>query len=421
MKCLKDSHTLVIPTFNRSELLEKLLRYYVEQATHQMNILVLDSSNPDVLAANTSMVASLAELAASKGTTVRHLSFPNDIPMARKLAQGLRLVETEFASFCADDDLVFPNGLLAAVRYLDQDKNAVAAHGLYVSFLPTDDAEIYLQNEYSGISLEAEQSGSRIFQLCQCYESLFYAVCETSHLQSVFNGVGQIETLAFQEFFQSAALLTIGRAIRLPIFYAGRRSGEAAEPNRDKWQTYYWFADDPQDVLEHYLDFRQRMQVFYQANSTDQPLLSEASFQQVLDIALMAYFAGGYPPAYMHSRLEHHWPTSPFVDVKDVDMLSSMNVHHAPGTPLPLRVRAWRWAVEKFSPPARYHPEPQSIPFEWMRDDEHELNNAAAALGGRPWKARIPQSIEWVRDHPAFKNSYLELCKYLDLPSRTKV
>ncbi len=414
MNKLAASHTLVIPTFNRSELLEKLLRFYVGHAETSMNILVLDSSEPTTLKINADMIAAVLNIVEDGSTTLRHLTFPNDLPMAQKLARGLKAVDTEYASFCADDDVVFPSGLAAAVDHLNKDRRTVAVHGLYVSFMPTTELEIYLQNEYSGVSLDADQSGARIFQLCQRYESLFYAVCRTDQLRNVFDVVGQIESLAFQEFFQSVALLTMGRAIRLPIYYAGRRSGEAAEPDRDKWQTYYWFADNPGEVLEHYLDFRQRMLGFYSANSDDDPLLDQGSFNQVLDLALMGYFAGGYPPAYMHSRLEHLWPTTPYADAKDLDMLPRMNVHQQANARLPLTVRIWRWATERFAPPARHHPNPQDLPFEWMRDDEHDLNKAVAETGMSHWKARIPQSIEWVRDHPSFRSSYLELCKYLD-------
>src|SRR5262245_24537015 len=112
------AHTLVIPTYNRPALLERLVSYCVLRVP-PMTVLVLDSSKPEVAGENAGMLASHG---------VRHIAFPTTAPMAAKLCRGLADVNTPTVSFCADDDLVFPDGLRAALRFLTEHADHVSAH-----------------------------------------------------------------------------------------------------------------------------------------------------------------------------------------------------------------------------------------------------------------------------------------------------
>ena len=96
---MTDNHTLVIPTFNRPALLKRLVQYYHKRAC-SMNLLVLDSSRPEVVGENSKALSLFGE-------SVRHVVFEATEPMASKLSRGLDLVHSRYVSFCADDDLVF--------------------------------------------------------------------------------------------------------------------------------------------------------------------------------------------------------------------------------------------------------------------------------------------------------------------------
>src|SRR5947209_4179598 len=254
-------HTLIIPTYNRADLLLRLVRYYAERA-QPLHLLVLDSSRPEIAQQNSEALAPYA-------SCVQHVIYPTTTPMAEKLALGLSLVETATASFCADDDIVFPDGLRQARAFLLEHPDYVCAHGLYLNFRE-DGFQIHVTREYGGESNEAAHPGARIFRLCQSYESLLYGVFRTQDLRDILVETAKIPSLHYQELFQSVAALIRGKVKRFASFYAGRRTGPVAEPTRDKWQTYYWFADNPAEVLQHYAAYRDQVADFYAAHS-DEP------------------------------------------------------------------------------------------------------------------------------------------------------
>lgn len=407
MTDLRPQHTLVIPTFNRPDLLNQLLRYYQSQPI-KLNLLVLDSSFENIAKTNAANIA-------VQSADIRHEVYPDDMPMAVKLLQGFKFISTPFVSFCADDDIVFPASLVEACQHLVSDPSAAATHGYYVNFRRVE-REVYIQREYSGPSIDAAHSGARLFKLHQNYESLFYAVCRTPDLQRVFADVAQIDSLSFQELFQSIGLLILGKATRFQKFYAGRQSCEPAEPDRKKWQTYYWFADERSDYIEHYLRYRSQVLSFYQRNSKDIPLLRDEEILKTLDLSHTVYFSSSCPPGYFHEQLQHLWPTDEFTDPSTIDPILHLNPYTRPGVKAPLHVRARRWLARRLVVPIRYNRNPKDIPLQWSKRSS-KLDRLASELGGSEWKCRIPTSIDWLGDVPDFQNRYLDLCKYLNFGS----
>jgi glycosyltransferase domain-containing protein len=392
-----DDHTVVIPTYNRPELLARLIAYLVGR-TGSMSLLILDSSAPDIAAVNSGTLA-------PQGERVRHMAFPTTMPMAAKLSAGLAHVTTPTASFCADDDIVFPDGLREALSRLRNQPDHVSAHGLYLNF-GEHGHDIHLMSEYAGASNDAAHPGARIFKLCQHYESLFYGVFRTDDLKDIFSQVAQIPTLHYQELFQSVAALIKGKVERFPSFFAARRSGPAAEPAREKWQTYYWFAENPAEFLAHYAEYRSRLADFFESRSLVQ--LQREQVLKLLDITHAMYFSRGSPPAYFHSVLEPLWPGDRFVR-QNVDLLHAMRPAGRRAA-IPAGIRR---AFKRLSR-LRGGPRPTSgdIAAALAALDRH-----VATAGSVPWKCRLRPGIEWLVLNEDFCTSYQELCRYLDGPA----
>jgi glycosyltransferase domain-containing protein len=296
------SHTLVIPTFNRSELLNRAIEYYGRSAQH-MPILVLDSSSAEVAGRNGKQLS-------AKHANLRHKTFETSIPMAQKICHGLEFVDTPTVSLCADDDLVLPTMLETASEFLAKSPEYVCAHGLYLNFTVNGSA-VTLTKEYCGPSIEDTNGAERVFSLMQNYESLFYAVYRTSHLKNIFDGVSRQKTLHYQELFQSVASLFIGKTKRFPSIYAARQSCDPAEPERDKWQTYYWFADNADDFIAQYGRYREDLCDFVTANRCC-PHLTREECKMVLDLSHATYFSAGCPPMYFRDRLNDTIPDAAF-------------------------------------------------------------------------------------------------------------
>ena len=398
-------HTLVIPTYNRPKLVRRLVAYYLRRSP-EMQLLVLDSSTAATAAAN-------AEWLKDCGPGVRHVTCPETLQPGAKLAQGLLLVQTAYASFCADDDLVFLDGLREAIGFLEGHPGYVCAHGLYLNFqVPEGKAEVNLWREYGGPGNEAAHPGARIFRLFQAYESLYYAVFRTRDLQDIFAPVPGISSLHYQELFQSVAALVKGKVKRMPCLYAARQSITPAQPERDNWQTYYWFADKPAEVLEHYRTYCEDLWRFYAVHGPA-PRLDRAAFQKVLDLSHAVYFAAGCSPAYFHSALQDLWPQDGFVEPGRIDLFDRLRA--GPGAAeaavavAAQPAAAAKWTLRYVLTAARLVL--RAAPYAAHR---RSLDWRARGLGGTPWKCRLPWNLRWLAARPEFRRIYLDLCAYLD-------
>ena len=129
--------TLVIPTYNRSQLLAALLRY-LEAQNADCPVLVLDSSSPEELAAN-------RERAAASSLDLEFAEFP-DLEPSEKWRQGLRKVRTPFCSLCADDDIVILEGVRHCLVSLRSNLAASVVQGYSFSFVSRPDGDMELNN-----------------------------------------------------------------------------------------------------------------------------------------------------------------------------------------------------------------------------------------------------------------------------------
>jgi glycosyltransferase domain-containing protein len=407
------SHTLVIPTFNRHALLKRLVQYYHKRA-QPMNLLVLDSSRPEIVEENSKELSLY-------GAAVRHIAFPGSVASVTKILQGLAQVQTKYVSFCADDDLVFSDGLHKAIGYLEQHSDYVGAHGIYLNFRQAG-RYVHIKSEYSGPSNEAHHPGARIFRLCQKYESLFYAVFRTEDLRNIFALLPSLDTSLFQELFQSVATVIKGKIKRFPSLYAARQFGPPAEPHREKWQTFHWFAENPGEVLERYRAYREIVWTFYESNAPA-PRLEKEAFYKTLDLAHAVYFCSGCPPRDFYSVLQVHWPGDPYLATGPLDalriadkLMAFKRTVYPDGDPGPDMIEQLqtpagisKWATVGALSALRYM---------WLTASSFpkvaRLDFDVRKVCRTAWKCRLPLRARWLTMIPGFRGTYLELCHYLD-------
>ncbi len=385
---MADGYTLVIPTHNRPALLQRLVRYYRKQAP-SFNLLVLDSSRSEVVEDN-------AKALAVAGKSVRHVAFPGNLPPLAKIVRGLELVETPYSSFCADDDLVFPEALVSSANFLEHHADYVSAHGLYLNFRQAGN-DVHLRSEYSGPGNEATHPGARIFRLLQRYESLFYGAFRTTALREIFVAMQAMPTEHFMELFQSVATVIKGKVKRFPSFFAARQSGIPPAHTHEKWQTYYWFADNPVEMIEHYGAYCEEVWRFYEAHASA-PRLEKTAFFKTLHLAHAGYFSAGYPPEYSHSVLQTNWPGDSFVDVRNVDLLEQLAPADRPRQAV---LRIWRSLWRRW--------QDKSLGYGLAR-----LNREAAGACRTGWRCHLPVRLHWLAGVADFRKNWLELCLYLD-------
>jgi glycosyltransferase domain-containing protein len=403
---LLENHTVVIPTFNRPKLLRRLVGYYSARAP-MLNLLVLDSSAPNLSADN--------ERALQSHGRCKYVRFPSNTPVASKLFDGLSLVRTPFVSCCADDDVVVPSGIRDALALLASKPECIAAHGLYVSF-HEHRSDLRIESAYMGQSIDGNFFGSRLLQLCQNYESMFYAVFRTADLHDIFSQVKSIPTLHYQELFQSAATLIKGKSERLPRFYGARQMGAPAEPDRNRWQTFYWFSDDPPGLLSHYVGYRDVLLQFYR-DYGERPGLSETDFKKVCDVSHAIYFSRGCMDSldYFLPLLSPLCPgdTLRMVDATILDLMSPRS-----GTHRYVRLLVNRYlarfdlptrAVRSFARRSRRLR--KRMVDKWVA---RKLNNEVRQFCEKQRNCVLPSDLYWLAELPEFCAFYRDLCIYLD-------
>jgi glycosyltransferase domain-containing protein len=386
---MSDRQTILIPTYNRPALVQRLMRYYARRAP-TFKLLVLDSSKPDIIRQN-------ADTAAALGPLVRHVPFPDDPPPGGKIVRGLGLVDTPFVSLCADDDLVFPGALEASNDFLERNPDYVSAHGLYLNFRQAGE-DVHVKAEYSAPGIEAHHAEARIFRLLQRYESLFYGAFRTADLRAVYTAMQVIPTAHFIELFQSVATVIQGKVKRFPAFFAARQSGiAAAQEGRDKWQTYHWFAEDPHEMLEHYRAYCEELWKFYKAHGSVEDA-KRGLFFKCLHIAHSVFFSADCPVKYLYSTLQANWPGDRFVDMRARDLLEEL-----PRGQRQVRAayRVLRWLRRQWE--ARPHGYGLG-----------RLNRQTAGVCRIAWTCHLPNKLHWLARHDDFRRNWLELCTYLE-------
>lgn len=386
--------TLVIPTYNRPQFLTRLLKYYSSKNT-SLQFLILDSSTEQNKALNKTAVSVL-------GKRARHLEFPSSMPVATKLLEGLTQVQTPYSAFCADDDLVFIEGLIQAQAFLKSNPAYICVDGIYLNFNPQGE-DLHLVIEYATKGINADDAGARVFRLFQKYESIFYGVFRTSDAIKIFTGVSKNPSLHYQELFQATSALLLGKSHRLPVFYAARQHCEPAEMTRDKWQTYYWFADNPKEFVDHYLAYREELWNFYQMHNPEKKY-DQALFKRLMDVSHAMYFGVGCPPAYFHSALQQAWPNDLFEKPGYLTNICNQ---------LKSSKRFWleskmEWLSEGF---------PKWIASLYRLGSLRKLDRMIREKTHSQWNCKLNRKLRWLARVEIFQGAYLELCRYMNCTS----
>ncbi len=293
-----NKHTLLIPTYNRPEMLGPLL---AQLATANLRIIILDSSNEEAKKANRQIV--------SKYSTIYYQAFPSEIAACEKCLEGLSLTKTPYVSFLADDDLVFPDGLAACVKMLHNSPNAIAAQGIYLNFIfqQAFPHHIDLSVEYACDSIQAGQAGGRLFQLLSFYESPMYAVYRTHVLQEIFSQIlslyqkGNLEG-CFLELFQAVAAVMAGNILRIPNIYYARRGGVPSHDIHKNCHPAFWMGKNPKEFFNAYFLYRQAVLQWWQEREN---VLDEDDKEKWCDLAHWTYLHRDVRPELIFSCNPH--------------------------------------------------------------------------------------------------------------------
>ena len=227
--------TLIIPTYNRPELLKRILNYY-NNYNINFSIIVADSSKLSNKNLNKKIVHCFPKL------KILYLDkFSPDLVSHHKFGKTVNYVKTKYCVFCADDDFVVPNGIKEAVDFLEKNTDYSAAHGTYIHFYifnnPLGIKKFWWNYKYSYESITSSNSVRRLADHLANYNvSVLWAVRRTNMLKVCYKEFlkSDVNPWLFGELLPDIQTLIYGKMKRLNNFYSAR---QAFSTSYSHWPT----------------------------------------------------------------------------------------------------------------------------------------------------------------------------------------
>jgi glycosyltransferase domain-containing protein len=239
--------TLVIPTCNRAQLLAALLSY-LEAEKADCHILVLDSSRPDVLAANRARVG-------TSHLDVEFAAFP-ELEPGEKCRQGIRKVTTPFCALCADGDVVILEGMRQCLDALRRNPAASVAQGRSFGFQPRPDGDMELNNTVDlRATIEDLSPLARLGNLFRQYQTTNSGVFRTPALLRIFDALQPMTKVLARDLLWSALTVIEGQSLHLSNFSYGRSMGSS--DTYDHSHPLEWLCKDPEGLFAEYVRCRE--------------------------------------------------------------------------------------------------------------------------------------------------------------------
>jgi glycosyltransferase domain-containing protein len=243
---LKKQFTLLIPTYNRHDCLQKLLRYLNHQHV-EFSVFVLDSSDPEMIRKNSSLISSLS-------IKIDHIVYPSNTRPFDKFSDGFTHISTPFSALCADDDIIILSAINDCLNFLLKNPDYSLAHGFYFDFTEHENEMFVDRLIYFQPSLTDNSPEKRICRLMQNYEATTYAIHRTEIATEAFKKAASLKSILSSELSSSVLCVSKGKAARLPKFYSGR--------NNQRLTTYSshhpieYINTSPEALFNEYYQYR---------------------------------------------------------------------------------------------------------------------------------------------------------------------
>jgi glycosyltransferase domain-containing protein len=227
-----ENLTIIIPTYNRSKNLIRLIKFYSEI---NVNIIVLDASENQEFFVNNDQL-NYIHLRGSK--------------LHERLLYASKLVTTNYVAICADDDFLFPQGLEKCIEFLEINRDYSCVQGAYIRF-KYDNFFSWRPDYVHWNKIEITQN-SALERTLQSRKScqFLYSTMRTSDFNTVtslFENVSS-ECITINELAFNYVVPFLGKYRTLPTIYGARiehakssvnlRYCEWIEINDPNCQTY---------------------------------------------------------------------------------------------------------------------------------------------------------------------------------------
>lgn len=205
--------SLVVPTFNRPDFAIRTLDYYAA-VSFSGEVLVGDSSTGEPAARVQRAVERLGRRVRVQYVDCRGI---DDRLSLHRLST---LVRTRYAAFIGDDDILFPSGIDACVRFLEAHPDFIAANGKAWAFALSRGAygRFRIVDEYPQPDLPEDTPLQRLESHLRNYRVTLFSVHRAEAWREMWARVGEIPDRAFSaELLPCCLSPVLGRIRRLDV------------------------------------------------------------------------------------------------------------------------------------------------------------------------------------------------------------
>lgn len=206
--------TVLVPTYNRSELLRRALDSVLAQTHRDLRVLISDNASPDDTAA-------VCESYARADPRVEYVRQPQNITPVPNFSWLLAHADTEFVLMVADDDWLAEDYVERCLEVMDRDPTLAIVTG--VNHYAEDDSRHHLARN---LDLTESSASRRVLRYLKgrWSSTAFYGLLRTSAVRPAL----PIANVMGADWIFIAAVVFAGRAVTTERTHLNREQGGAS-------------------------------------------------------------------------------------------------------------------------------------------------------------------------------------------------
>jgi len=235
-----DKLTIIIPTINRSTMLDRTLSYYMKAGIYS-KIILADSSNKSLKAKNKNLVSKY-----STHLDIEYFHVSEETDVGDKVFVACEMVKTPYVLMIGDDDFVLKSSASKIIRGLENDKELAAGYGQrlgiaalsqstkgtrWMSLFPWYDMQIINKDPLDRIRHIPVPS----------WQQYPYAIFRTHVMKKAYQVTNGFKSTQYIDFFINATILFHGKWKKFDCLFTVCNADSSYYTLRDRSSfPYYW-------------------------------------------------------------------------------------------------------------------------------------------------------------------------------------
>lgn len=203
---MRNKVTIIIPTHNRSAILNRAISYYT---SWDCQVIICDSS-PEIETEH-------------RYKNIEHRHYCGG-SFSEKIFKVLKSVTTPYVCLCADDDFLALNGIMDGITFLEENHEYISVQGRYVQFWSSGESVSVapLYPKAYGMHLCQDDPRERIIASANAGMHHIFSLHRTTVLANIFSVCHDVSIITFAEYTSNLVGVFFGKHIVLPVFWMAR-------------------------------------------------------------------------------------------------------------------------------------------------------------------------------------------------------